>query len=789
MPKVLLTGGSGFIAAHVLTQLLERGFDVVTTVRSEEKGDKILTAHPNVPREKLSYAIVKDIAQDGAFDEAVKSNPPFDYVLHTASPFHYNVQDPVKDFLDPAIKGTTGILKAVKAHAPTVKRVVITSSFAAIVNVKNPEPVYSEKCWNPVTWEEGLQSSQTYRASKTFAEKAAWEFVEKEKPNFNIATINPPLVLGPVAHYLSSLDAINTSNTKISRIVRGLEKDAIPPTGTFLWVDVRDVALAHVRAIEVEEAGAQRFFLTAGNYSNKDVVEIIRDAYPELEDRLPPKDAKSDLPENVYGYDNSKSIQVLGIKYHTLKEAVVDTVKTLLENDNMASAALSPTANLLRKSRLFALPQALNSLEAASSRTHNESDTATRPYPIRASIVTPASSLSRGDWGLKRPLPAKSTSQKSSRPVVRINALDTFEHVTDFESAADHTVTLEKFQELNLPISLPTRVNYATNIVPKHLSPFETNVDNTEASQTSKEADPKQFRHNGPWLAGLTETEFGAYLNKVQKDKPKLMRKLRKRFFAYRQTEMRKQAQDNEQEFQNYLKALRADPYSLGPLIFELLDLPSAPAVPNDRIGSKYYASPPTKMPAVEYATYGPPLTHPSAGLSYARTSASVYNHPQHGPQTYQRPVEARVLRPRGKVRGRAGKAIAGVGGIAIEDVSAMTFAEQGAPPGLGSFDASIPGGAKYHVTPIRASIKTDGRVFIAAHRASANSKVAYGLQDYKKPSLSSRFNPAEAMRHSQRSVPRLDRARTFREPVSLEQPGQKTEDVARNLMKTLTSR
>ncbi|KAL5343947.1 hypothetical protein BJX70DRAFT_393370 [Aspergillus crustosus] len=305
MPKVLLTG------TH------PRSFDVVTTVRSEDKGDRILAAHPNTPKEKLSYVIVKDIAEDGASDEAVKSNPPFDFVLHTASPFHHNVQDPVKDFLDPAIKGTTGILKAIKANAPTVIRVVITSSFAAIINGKKHENVYSEKHWNPVTWEEGLDSSQTYRAIK---------------PNYDIATINPSLGLGPVVHYLSSLDAINTSNARISRIVRGLEKEGIPPIVTFLWVDVRDVALAHIRAIEVPEAGALRFFVTAGLYSNKDIVDIIRDAYPELEDRLPPKDASSDLPKDIYGYDNSKSTQVLGLKYHSLKESVVDTVKTLLEN-------------------------------------------------------------------------------------------------------------------------------------------------------------------------------------------------------------------------------------------------------------------------------------------------------------------------------------------------------------------------------------------------------------------------------------------------------------------------
>jgi nucleoside-diphosphate-sugar epimerase len=156
--------------------------------------------------------------------------------------------------------------------------------------------------------------------------------VEKEKPSFDLATINPPLVLGPVVHYLSSLDSINTSNARISSFVRGFSKDALPPTGTYVWVDVRDVALAHVRTIEVPEAGGQRFFITAGHYSNKDIVDIIRDAYPELEDRLPPKDAPSDMPKDVYGYDNSKSMQVLGLKYRGLKESVVDTVKSLLEN-------------------------------------------------------------------------------------------------------------------------------------------------------------------------------------------------------------------------------------------------------------------------------------------------------------------------------------------------------------------------------------------------------------------------------------------------------------------------
>ncbi|OQE28023.1 hypothetical protein PENFLA_c005G04338 [Penicillium flavigenum] len=330
MVKVLLTGGSGFIAAHIVDILLQHGFDTVVTVRTEEKGKRIIEAHPDVPKEKLSYVIVKDVAKDGAFDDAVRSNPPFDYVLHTASPFHFNVQDPVKDFLDPAIKGTTGILKAIKEYAPTVKRVVITSSFAAIVNGKQHPKVYSEKEWNPVTWEEAMDHSQVYRGSKTFAEKAAWTFIEKEKPNFDIATINPPLVFGPIVHYLNSLESLNTSNQRLRNLIQGQMKEKIAPTGNFLWVDVRDVALAHVRAIEVPEAGGERFFVVAGFFSNKELADIARETHPKLESKLPPADSSSDFPENIYEIDNNKSQKILGLKYRPLKQTVSDTIDSLL---------------------------------------------------------------------------------------------------------------------------------------------------------------------------------------------------------------------------------------------------------------------------------------------------------------------------------------------------------------------------------------------------------------------------------------------------------------------------
>jgi nucleoside-diphosphate-sugar epimerase len=303
----------------------------VTTVRSHDKGKKILDAHPNVAKDVLSFVIVEDIAQPGAFDKAVISEPPFEAVIHTASPFFIGHTDPVKQLLDPAIKGTVGILEAIKASAPSVKRVVITSSFAAVVNPDAHPKVYDGSSWNPVTEEQAVLPAYTYRASKTFAERAAWDFVRDQKPNFNVAVVNPPLVLGPVIHYLNSLDAINTSNQRVRDLVLGKYRNELPPSGVYIWIDVRDLAEAHVRAMEVEEAGGHRFLTTAGYFSNKQIADAIRETYPDLEDKLPSKEVKDDFPANIYGVDNSKSINVLGITYRSLKESVKDTVASIKE--------------------------------------------------------------------------------------------------------------------------------------------------------------------------------------------------------------------------------------------------------------------------------------------------------------------------------------------------------------------------------------------------------------------------------------------------------------------------
>lgn len=335
MARVLLTGGSGFIAAHVLDTLLKRGYSVVATVRSNEKANQIRAVHPNTRKDRLDFVIVEDIAREGAFDDAVVSEPPFEAVIHTASPFHFNVTNVQKDLLDPAVKGTTGILDSIAKYAPTVRKVVITSSFAAIVNPWKgswPEHTYLEEDWNPITLAQASESvANGYRASKTFAERAAWDFLEREKPNFTLSTLCPPQVFGPVVSQLSSVDTLNTSNQVIRDIVQGKFKSQIPPNATYTWIDVRDLALCHVLALEKPGAANKRFFLAAGFFSNKELVEIVRKSFDQYNELLPSEEAPGGgYPDGgLYKIDVSRAVDILGIEWKSLEDSIPETVKSL----------------------------------------------------------------------------------------------------------------------------------------------------------------------------------------------------------------------------------------------------------------------------------------------------------------------------------------------------------------------------------------------------------------------------------------------------------------------------
>lgn len=268
----------------------------------------------------------------------VSDNPDLTNLVNTT--LTHCSEDPKTELVDPAVNGTTGILKAIARSAPQVRRVVVTSSFAAILTeekITDPNTTFSEKSWNPVTEEDMHKNPTTaYRVSKTLAEKAAWGFVKDPANNakFDLATVNPPMVFGPVVHYLASLESINTSNERIVQLVQGKWKDGIAATGAATsWVDVRDVATAHIKAgLEVPEAGGHRLFTTASRFCNRDIADIVKKNFPEYKDKLPGDDVKGGEmpPENQrYKVDNSETSRLLKIDWIPLEKSIVDTVKSL----------------------------------------------------------------------------------------------------------------------------------------------------------------------------------------------------------------------------------------------------------------------------------------------------------------------------------------------------------------------------------------------------------------------------------------------------------------------------
>ena len=327
---ILITGGTGFVATWVINEFLAHGYRVRTTVRNAAKGEDVKSTHSKYA-DRLEIAIVEDITPAGAHDEAVQGVAG---VVHTASPFVTNVEDNEKDLLYPAIEGTKSVLASIAKHAPQVKRVVITSSFASIMDPKKlsrPGHTYSEKDWNPTTYEEAkvADGMVAYTASKTFAEKAALDFVKEQRPNFTIAAINPPMVYGPLAQKID-IDHLNTSAADMWKFLNGSMKDEDLPEFDFpACSDVRNVAQAHLRAYELDTKKNERYFIVSGAFTNAEIVTSLRRQFPERAKDMP--DPSTAKPVQHYEVDNSKSRQELGIEYVPIDKTIADTVNSLLQ--------------------------------------------------------------------------------------------------------------------------------------------------------------------------------------------------------------------------------------------------------------------------------------------------------------------------------------------------------------------------------------------------------------------------------------------------------------------------
>lgn len=150
---ILITGASGFVGNHTLSNFLTHGYRVRIVARSQTSCDRILKVHA-AHKNDLETAVVPDITISGAFDDAVKG---VDGIIHMASPYVIKVEDNERDLVLPALNGTKGILESARNYGPSVRRIVITSSFAAVADFSRglqPGHVYEETQWNPLSYEQ-----------------------------------------------------------------------------------------------------------------------------------------------------------------------------------------------------------------------------------------------------------------------------------------------------------------------------------------------------------------------------------------------------------------------------------------------------------------------------------------------------------------------------------------------------------------------------------------------------------------------------------------------------------
>jgi dihydroflavonol-4-reductase len=328
---VLVTGGSGFLGGWCTVELLQRGYEVRTTVRNLEREPEVRAAVESQvsPGERLTV-LAADLNDDKGWEQAVGG---CDYVLHVASPFPpVQPKDP-DELIVPAREGTLRVLGA--ALEAGARRVVVTSSVAAIGGGTWESPL-NEESWTDL----GQPKLSPYVRSKTIAERAAWDFVREAGATDRLAVVNPGAILGPL---LSSDGSFSLQI--IERLLKGMP--GVPRIG-FSFVDARDVAAMQIKAMLAPEAGGERF-IAVGQFT------WMAEAAAVLRDRLGPgaaKVPKRNVPDllvralgvfdpsirSVVGqlgrkqeYKNEKAKTVLGWSPRPIDESIVETAQSMVD--------------------------------------------------------------------------------------------------------------------------------------------------------------------------------------------------------------------------------------------------------------------------------------------------------------------------------------------------------------------------------------------------------------------------------------------------------------------------
>lgn len=335
MKKALVTGGSGYVAGHLVDLLLREGYSVHATVRNLSNTGKLanLTALDARYPDRLRL-FEADLMKSGSFDAAIKG---CDVVFHVASPFLFpeQIRDGRRDLLEPALEGTRNVLAAVDA-CESVRKVVLTSTVGAIFGDYIDVPtlqggVVQERFFNTTSTVE----TNPYHYSKVRAEREAWAICERQN-RWKLVAINPGLILGPALTPSSDSGSL----LLLDELLRGYFFYGAPDFA-FTYVDVRDVALAHLRAA-IDEKAAGRYILAEKEMiSLLDMARIIRPYHrrPRLLPRRPVPNWTIRILGPLFGLtqayirnhlgirftaDNRRSIEELGIAYRPAEETLAD---------------------------------------------------------------------------------------------------------------------------------------------------------------------------------------------------------------------------------------------------------------------------------------------------------------------------------------------------------------------------------------------------------------------------------------------------------------------------------
>jgi len=278
--RVLVTGGTGFIGSHAIVQLLAAGYRVRTTVRNLSRADDVralATAGAASSGVKIATETIEVVAADLLSDEGwLDATADCQYVLHVASPFPVTQPKDENELIVPAREGALRVLRA--SRDAGVKRVVLTSSFAAIGYSPKTHPGdYTEADWT----DPSTPGITPYVKSKTVAERAAWDFIEREGNGLELAVVNPVGVFGPA--WSSDL----STSVELMRAMLSGAVPVIPPISTSI-VDGRDVASLHLLAMTHPAAAGERFLAVAGPpMTFAELAELLRDHLGPLGAKVP----------------------------------------------------------------------------------------------------------------------------------------------------------------------------------------------------------------------------------------------------------------------------------------------------------------------------------------------------------------------------------------------------------------------------------------------------------------------------------------------------------------------